>query len=152
ANPLAGYPHAEFADSFHQGAPIWIAVDPAAHGQATRREVDIYIVASRDAAAWAADPQLVDVRGRAQAATFPGGSIADNRVALDGAEDLGPAPGDRFVAVSYDVVIDVDRDGELSGGDLIDGAGDRAGLYVVRDLSQPGDFPVGSPHDYAVTF
>ncbi|MFG0283978.1 MAG: GC-type dockerin domain-anchored protein [Phycisphaerales bacterium JB039] len=153
SSPLPGYPHADFAESYHQGRPIHASVDPVAHPDVVGRDVDLYIVAARSAAEWATDPELTDARGAAQPANFPGGaSVALNRIALSGLTLIGPATADRFVASGYDLVIDVDRDGALSEPDLIDGAGDDVGFWIVRDLTQPGAFPVSTAVDYAVSF
>jgi hypothetical protein len=153
SNTLDAFPHAEFAASFHQGRQIMASVDPVAHPGAVGHPVDIYVVPARSAAQWAVDPELTDIRSAPQPATFPGGgSVATNRIPLTGAATLGPAPTDRFVAAAYDIVIDVDRDGRLSGADLIDGAGDTDGMYVVRDLAQSGGWPVFTTLDYSVVF
>ena len=56
------------------GAPVAIAIDPR-HLEGRTPTCDVYVVAARSAAAWDADPSLVDVRGRPQSRTFDGATI-----------------------------------------------------------------------------
>ena len=49
---------------------------------------------------------------------------------------------DDRIGIGYDIVVDLDQNGELSTGDLIDGYGDQPGFFVVHDIVQPGLHPV----------
>ena len=40
------------------------------------------------------------------------------------------------------MVCDCNQNGQLDGGDFIDGLGDEGGLYVVRDTAAAGPFAV----------
>lgn len=140
---LAGFPHFTPEQLFSAGttaggAPLAFscAVDPATHPELVGATVDLWIVADRDAAEWASDATLVDARGAAQTETLTGPGLADAILALD-----GPLSGDGGIAFGrgYDLVVDVDRDGTLSGGDLIDG-GDGPGFTVFDTFS--GDGPL----------
>ena len=43
---------------------------------------------------------------------------------------------------AYDMVVDMNRNGELDGGDYIDGLGREAGLYVCHDTTTGGPLAV----------
>jgi hypothetical protein len=134
--PLAEYPRFNFVRAFNMGEEVTLAVDPTRYpvGGASG---DIYIVEAKTAAGWAMDPSLDDVRGGPQAATFTGGTIQDNTIALAGSSGLS-ADGGLDISVGYDLVIDLNRNGQLDGDDIIDGLSDEAGFYVVTDLTAAG--------------
>ena len=140
--PLRAYPHVEFRDVFHEGQPIAVALDTEAFGALVGQTVDLYVVADRSAADWAVNPVLVDVTPGIETLTLTAGGVFGNGAIVD--------PGSLAVlgsaifldlGLGYDVVVDVDRDGLLGSGDLIDGA-DGAGFYVVRDTAQEGPLSV----------
>ena len=140
--PLAGPPHFTYVRSFQTTEPVQIAVNPRTTPQIIDRTCDIYVVEARSDDAWASDPSLTDVRGASQAHTFGGTTLGDDIVQIAAPNAL-PAAADRRVGVGYDVVLDCDRDGALSPGDLRDGGGPEAGMYVLPDLTLPG------PHEVA---
>jgi len=134
---LAAFPHFQLTRVVHEGGVVELGVDPSRHPALAGVSADVYVVAARDVAEWIADPVLVDVRaGGPQTLLFSGASLQANTHALD----AGSLSGDAGIGlgVGYDVVIDVDLDGRLSPPDFIDGLGDEAGFYVVRDTSAPG--------------
>ncbi len=139
-NSLKDYPFFEFVRTFNQGSPVQIAVDPGRHPGVVGITADVYVVAARNRKQWTLDPRLVDAHGSPLTATFAGGSIRDNRFTVDTGSLDADAGTD--IGVGYDVVIDLDRDGTLSDGDLVDGYGDEAGLYAVHDVTLPGPLEV----------
>ena len=139
--PLGQRPFFEHVRAVNEGAPVSVALDPLAHPGLVGKTVDLHVVAARDVAGWAADPTLVDLTsGGADAVTIGAGGLVANTFPVD-AGTLSAAAGDGLGA-GYDVVVDVDRDGTLSAGDLVDGHGDEAGLYVVHDTTLPGPYAV----------
>jgi hypothetical protein len=146
-NALDQYPYVEFVRAFNAGAGAEIAIDPVILPPGGI-EADVYIVAARSEAEWERDQDLVDVRGGPQPIVFNGSSIADNTSMLAGSAALDADAG-TGLGVGYDLVCDVDRDGLLGDGDLIDGFDDEAGFYVVGDLTQPGPLEV-TTIDYVV--
>ena len=150
---LAAFPHVEIVDTFVTGSSAFVAVDPALDPDLMGRPLDVYVVAARSAAQWAADAELVDARlGGPQSVAFPGGAFSANVVALTGSALLAPLATDPRVAAGYDVVLDVDGDGRLSEGDRIDGAGDATGLWYAKDLTRPGPFARAPSADYAISW
>ena len=139
-NSLPAYPWFEYVRAFHEGATVEVAVDPGRFPELVGRTCEVWLVASRDEAGWAADGTLVDARGAPQTETIVPGSIQGDSFLVDAGTLSGDAGTD--LGVGYDVVIDADRDGVLSPGDVIDGLGLEAGLYVVRDTTLPGPLPV----------
>jgi hypothetical protein len=137
-NPLAEFPHFEYVRAFWETESLHVAVDPNQYPQVAGVTADIYVVAARTVGDWTADPELVDVRiGGPQEVTFTGTDIQSNTFQVAAASELDGNAG-TGLGVGHDVVIDLDGDGMLSGGDLIDGYEDEAGLYVCRDTSLPG--------------
>lgn len=139
--PLAGYPHFEYVTSFFEANPLDIAVDPSRFPEIAGRTGDVYVVADKSRAEWIADPSLVDMTGDgAQTVSFPGGAFAANRFQID----LNSLEGDAGagLGVPYDVVIDLNQNGVLDGDDFIDGYGDHAGMYTVKDTTTAGPYSV----------
>jgi len=139
--PLGEYPHFEATRAFNQGDTVFLAIDPDRFPAIRGVTGDIYIVSSRTNLEWADDPTLADVRGGPQAHTFSALSIDGAEVALAGSEALAAADG-LNISTGYDVVVDVDRDGELSDGDFIDGlasaAADANGFSVFTNIAEMG--------------
>ena len=140
-NPLTLRPFFEHVRAFNQGATVEVGLDPLDHPGLAGQPVDLYVVVAKDAGGWDADGSLTDVSsGGAETVTFSGTGLTANRFVVDSGTLSGAAGAG--LGVGYDVVVDVDRDGQLSAGDLIDGYGDEAGLYVVHDTVQPGPYAV----------
>jgi len=138
--PLGEYPWFEYPRAINQGEPVHIAVDPFLKPSVNGVVADVYIVAAKDLAGWSADPSLSDVRGAPTQLNFSGADVQGNTFLLDPGTLNGTAGTD--IGVGYDIVIDLDGDGQLGADDLIDGLGDEAGFYVVRDVAQPGPYSV----------
>src|SRR5690606_8006461 len=68
---LSAYPHVDYVRSFDAGETVQLALDPADNPGLGGQTADVYIVAAKSAAQWAADPALTDVRpGGAQQVQF----------------------------------------------------------------------------------
>lgn len=137
---LEAFPHFAFVRSFFLGSDVTIAIDPDRHWFLRGTEVDLYVVAAKSAAEWALDPTLMDLTGAVETHFVAPSGVSANRVRVDGG--LLPGPLGAALGAGYDVVVDADRDGLLGVGDLIDGLGDEAGLYVVRDTAAAGPHAV----------
>ena len=137
---LASYPWAHFALAYNAAANFSVGIDSDALGISVGSTADCWVVADRSAAEWAANAQLVDVRGAAQAVTVLAGGLQANRFAVTGAASLSADNG-LILGRGYDMVVDLDRDGTLSGNDLIDGA-EGPGFTVVRDPAATGPLAV----------
>ena len=141
-NALAEYPFFEYVRAFNEDATIEVAVDPTRYPEITGQTCDIYIVAAKTPAEWESDSSLVDARpGGPQTMTFTGSTVQENTVLLADPYALSADAG-IGLGVGYDVVLDCDQDGQLGGGDFIDGRSDEAGLYVVHDTTEPGPLAV----------
>jgi hypothetical protein len=141
-NVLAEYPFFEYVRAFNADAPITIAIDPTRYPEIVGQNCDVYVATARTQAEWELDPALADVRPQgAQRVTLDGATIQDNFFTVAGPGELD-ADGGIDLGLAYDIVLDFDLDGQLGGGDFIDGAGAEAGFYVVVDTTQPGPLAV----------
>ena len=141
-NTLAEYPFFEYVKAFNENATLDVAIDPTRFPWIVGRTCDIYVVESKTAAQWAADPSLVDVtNGGALTVTFAGNTIQNNTFQVTGPLELNADAG-LGLGVGYDVVLDLDRDGCLSHCDIIDGLCDEAGFYAVHDTTAAGPLAV----------
>ena len=126
-----------------------IGIDPALTPIARGASADVWVVSNRTAAEWAANNVLQDVRGAAQSITL-GATLASNVIVLTGGTTLS-GDGNLAVGRGYDLVVDMNRDGLLGGGDLIDGGGDAAGLWISRDPTAAGPLQVTTLSSYTAT-
>jgi len=139
--PLASFPHFEYFQTTTTSVPASVTVDPAFHPEAMDVPTFVYIVADRDQATWDSTPALTDVRGAPQAVIFSG---ADRGAAAEGVAGFLSGTGGQTLGVPYDVVVDLDLDGQLSTGDLIDGYSSGAGFHVVDDTTLIGPLATSS--------
>ncbi|UCF32448.1 MAG: hypothetical protein JSV78_08930, partial [Phycisphaerales bacterium] len=156
-NSLGEYPFFEYVKAFNENATVELAIDPTRFPQIVGQTGDIYVVEAKSVAAWGADPTLVDATpDGAQTETFGGTTIQENTFQVVGPYDLDsavfvPATGDYTgLGHGYDMVIDLNQNGELDGGDFIDGLSREAGLYIVHDTTQPGPLAVTQVAPYSV--
>ncbi|MEW4527440.1 choice-of-anchor X domain-containing protein [Maioricimonas sp. JC845] len=141
-NELSDYPFFEYVRAINENAPVRVAIDPTRFPDISGETCDIYVVAAKTAAQWTVDPSLTDVRASgAQTETFSGTTIQGNTFQIAAASTLNADAG-TGLGVGYDVVVDVDQDGQLSSGDFIDGMGDDAGFYAVHDTTAAGPLAV----------
>jgi len=156
-NSLEEYPYFEFVRAFNGDAGIEIAVDPALHPEVSGLTAEIFVVEAKNAREWVNDPTLVDVRSTgAQTVVFSGTSIRDTVFSVSGPGELsseaflsetGAATG---LGHGYDIIIDLNRNAVLDGGDYVDGFGEEAGAYVVHDTTAPGPLNVVEVGPYSV--
>jgi len=148
-NPLTDYPYFEYVRAFHVNAPIQMAIDPTLHPEIVGRTADVYIVEKKSPGEWAVDPALVDeTAGGATTVTFGGATIQDNAFQITGPNELSAAVFQAATGANtglghgYDMIVDMNQNGVLDGGDYIDGLGREAGLYVCHDTTAPGPLAV----------
>src|SRR5262245_40558376 len=121
-NALGQYPFFEFVRAFNADADVQVAIDPTRFPAIVGQTCDIYVVNDKSAAAWAADPSLVDVRPAGpQTQTFVPGRIQDDTFTVAAAGELQSSAGTTAVGRGYDVVLDCDQNAALSAADYIDG-------------------------------
>lgn len=145
--PLAVYPYFEYVRTFNVGAPVHVAVDPTRFPQVIDVEATIYVTAAKTAAEWRSDATLTDVRALgAQAVVFSGTDIQGNTFQVDTGTLAGD--GGLDLSIGYDIVIDLNSNGVLDGGDLIDAAGGpdgtEPGIHVIKALTQSGPLAVSA--------
>jgi len=147
---LTDFPFMDYVRSFDEGDTIFVGIDPSV-ADVPAGSVNVFIVADKTESQWASDPTLVDARGTSQPVSFGGGaSTADNRVAMGGVGFLDADAGED-IGVPYDVVVDVDGDGELSDGDLIDGL-TGVGFWLFKDLTTSGPADTTRVDTFTATF
>ena len=140
-NSLDDYPYFEYVLAFNENATVEIAIDPTRFPDIVGETCDLYVVESKTVAQWDGDKALADVTSGVETVTFAGGTIQANTVTVADAYDLDGDAG-IGLGVPYDVVLDCDGNGVLSGGDYIDGYGEVAGLYAMRDTTKDGPLAV----------
>lgn len=131
-------PHFREVRTVNAGSPIRAALDRTRQRERTGRRADVYLVAHRDAVAWAANPSLTNVSGSAKRLDV-GAANADPIIlslwaaALEGAYDVvydfgnfADAPGD-FVG-----------DGRLDPGDLLVSPAGAPAVEVEGSYVAPG--------------
>ena len=143
-HPLAAYPYFTHVQVFHEDESVSVAIDPTCQPDLVDHAGDLYIVAHRTANDWVANPTLVDVRGNGpQTIMCTGSTVQDCTYVVAEGYELSSDAG-TGLGVGYDIVFDVDQDGALGGGDVIDGGTDVAGLYVLGDMTAPGPLAVSN--------
>jgi len=149
-NSLTAYPYFEFVRAFNSNAPIKVALDPSRHPELTFPfTADVYVCEKKSAGEWAIDPVLDDSTSDGPlTVTFPGGTIQDNTFQVTGPNELSTAVYQEATGAytglghGYDMIIDMNQNGVLDGGDYIDGLGREAGLYVCHDTTTRGPLAV----------
>ena len=139
--PRPGAPFFDWVRVAQAFEPIAIAVDPAEQPQLAGATADVYLVADRTRAEWNADPTLVDLTlDGPDALDFTPTDVPQNTFVIDPGSVAGSAGAS--LGRGFDVVVDVDRDGQLGPGDLVDGYSQGAGMYVCQDPTTPGPYDV----------
>jgi hypothetical protein len=138
--PLSEYPYFDYVRAFNEGEDLHLALDPTRFPSAFTGVSNVYIVAAKTNAEWTLDKTLSDVRGTPSIIDLAGPDIQTSTFLID----AGTLPGTSGtqLGIAYDIVIDLDGDGLLGLADVIDGLGDEAGMYTVRDTVAPGPHAV----------
>lgn len=137
---LTSYPWANYVQSFNRSSTVRVSVDPAQVPSVANATADVYVIADRSAGDWASNPTLVDARGTPDTVTF-GATAATSVLPL--ATTTLDATNGLIVGKGYDLVVDLNQNGQLDAGDLIDGA-DGPGFWMVVDLTAAGPLAVTS--------
>ena len=145
---LSSYPWASFVQSFNRTSTVRIAVDPAQVPTAANATTDVFVVEDRSSLEWASNPTLTDVRGTPDVVTF-GASIDASVLPL--ATTTLPATNGLNIGKGYDLVVDVNRNGLLDAGDLIDGA-EGPGFWIVSDLTAAGPLAVSQINSFDTNY
>lgn len=132
-------PWFRYINSFNYDQEIFVAVDALLFPEVDGTLSSVYVVHDKSQEQWTTDPSLSDVTVDGSALlSFQNAGLQSNiymiASGLDLFEEEGAEPG-----VAYDIVVDLDGNGQLSDGDLIDGW-EGAGCYVIRNLTNPGPY------------
>jgi hypothetical protein len=138
--PLGSAPFFQYVSAFNANEPVDVSVDPSRHPQVVGDTADVYVVASKTAVQWNNDAALVDLSNDGPNTITFGSALLDNILQVDSGT-LNADAGDGL-GVGYDIVVDLDQNGQLDGHDLIDGYGDVSGMYAVHDVTRPGPYAV----------
>ncbi len=118
---------------------VWIRRDSRSSWEA---RVDVYVVEAKSASEWAIDPSLDDARAGGPDLRAIGGATIQENTFLLAAPFALDADAGAGLGVAYDVVLDVDRNGTLNDGDVLDGGGSEPGFFCLRDTTMPGPLAV----------
>ncbi len=156
-NSLTQYPYFEYVKAFFQAGTVELAIDPTRFPEIVGQTADVYVVEAKTAGEWSVDKELIDARpGGPDTFAFGGATIQDNTFTIVTPSALSAAVYDPVTGANtglgrgYDVIIDMNQNGELDGGDYIDGYSKEAGLYIVHDTTATGPLPVSMVGTYDV--
>lgn len=135
ARKLGAAPGVSPSRVFHAAERAFVWLDPSVYADRAGLAMQVLAVPHKDAQAWLDDPVLPEASARAALTVDP------NVTAIDGAARLNPAlPFTGPFLDSWDLVADLDGDGALSAGDILDAAPERGAFEVTPDLSAPGPY------------
>ncbi len=142
-NPLATYPFFHYITAIQNNQPVRVALDPTRFPQIVGVTARVYVVANKTETQWNSDPSLTDVTtGGFATVNLVGGTIQANTFTVANAGELSSAAG-VGLGVAYDVVVDLNSNGTLDAGDLIDGRrGTEGGFYYMKDITLNGSRPI----------
>jgi hypothetical protein len=127
--------------SFQVTSTISTALDPARHRERIGAKANVYVLAHKTLAQWAASPKLLDVSGGFEAVTVSGTSIKDNVKTIWLSAKIVTA--DALVKSrphqEFDVVYDFNSNGNLDPGDILN-SGDLS-TFSVDDWKIPSGVP-----------
>ena len=134
--------------SFHADEPMGVALRHVWGEEA--QTASLFITEHQPFEDWQTNPALVDVRSEGpQTVTFQASALGYFPVEIEGLTGLATATGDRS-GHAYDVILDLDGDGTLSEGDVMDG-GSQPGFYLLGNLNEAGNHEVVQV-EYAPSF
>lgn len=132
---LTTFPHFQYTQSFNQGEPIHIAFDPRVERALVHRTLAVYLIEHAALARHLAGERLEGLPLQVQLVS---GQVRENTFLLDAGTLSGASKADeqgtRLIGRGYDLAVDVDADGCLGAGDLLDGSLEEAGFHVVEDF------------------
>lgn len=135
-NELNSYPYFSYATTFEVTDSIYIALEPSLYSYSS--DVDVYVTSHKTNSEWLANLSLTDVRSSGfQTQSFSNVDIQTNSLLIV-TPGLLSGVNNELIGNGYDVVIDVNQNGELDQGDIIDAKDSVAGFYVVDDFSVNG--------------
>ena len=134
---LSASPYMTHVRTFNANDAIHVGLETSQQRYLVGKTTDVYFVAAKSEAEWTADPTLVDVSNDGvDSFRFSSADIIENMFVV---EPSGNAPaGNEAFGRGFDIVIDVDRDGLLGPGDVLDGGDGVAGCYVAKDITTSG--------------
>lgn len=147
---LFSAPWFEYVQNFNAGGTVVIAVDTIRFPEFAGVTADLFVTDPRTAEQWAQDPTLDDVRGAPQAISCVGGGVSSNLINVVGGNTLSAIDEDRF-GRSYDLILDINRNGVLDEGDVIDGGGAAPGFTMLSNFTANGPYTPSASVSYAVS-
>ena len=136
---LDAAPWFDNVQAFNEGAPVEVALDARMADVLAGENVLLFVVPHRERDAHDLGRELDDVRGAPQEIVVAEGGWQANRFVVD-TGTLSGWSGTARVGLGYDVVLDRDKSGTLTPGDVVDGLGATPGFTVVPDLTAPGPY------------
>ncbi|MAB79710.1 MAG: hypothetical protein CMJ89_10205 [Planctomycetes bacterium] len=133
---LLAYPYFQYVNTFNEGDPIQVALDPGVFPTLRQKQVDIYIVTH---ASTQVGDELFPATDFPKTVVVPLRSVKDGIFTIDPGT-LAGATGTTSIGTAYDVIVDINRNSRFDAPDLIDGNAKRAGFYIVADLAAPGPY------------
>ena len=139
--PLDQFPHFNYLNTQNNSEDLYISIDPFKFPYLSLDVVNVYVVEHKTSEQWGMQPELVDVRlSGAQSLLFNGSSLQDNSTLLIAANSLEIEQ--LYIGSALDVVLDVNKNGVLDHGDIIDTNDQKPGVYVIQDISVNGFFSI----------
>ena len=145
--PWPDAPFVSHVQAFHVGDPVRVVVAP--EDVAAGTSVDVYLTEDQTAQEWSANNVLVDVRAAGPQGWVAGATLEENVMDLINLDGLPVAMGSR-PGKAYDVVLDVNQDGVLNEGDVVDGLVD-AGWFLLGNWGEVGPHSVATL-EHSVSF
>ncbi len=139
---IAKYPYFETVKDFNQGDTVEFAIDPNRYPFLVGKSANVYVIRTRLGSRITKNPPpLFDCTGSGpKPITFQAGTIQANTIALANGTLSGAAG--LHLGVGYDIVVDLNTNGVLDDGDLVDGTPEHPGFWVVADTAALGPLAV----------
>ena len=131
--PLAGPPWFTAVRAVNEGSPLTIAVDGRAAPWLAGREARAFVVPHRRIHDRPLDLVLADHGDGPETLVVRDGDVRANTFTID-AGALAGTSGTTELGIAYAIVLDLDGDGLLSSGDVVDGLAEPA-FWAMPDLT-----------------
>ena len=139
--PIQNSPWIQFVNNFQTDDTVYFGINPNQYPDLINKTVNVYVVKSRIPDSYVSNPELDDIRGAAQQVTISGTSIRENIFMLEQSWAFEYQISGSALGVGYDLIIDIDNNGLLSSGDIVDGWNKNvAGFYKVHNTANPGNY------------